>query len=428
METVDLSHHVYRACKLGRMMGVGMIPVYPGDQFDMEMEIRIDMAALRQPIGMDVRVDICSFEVPRRFTDSNWQAIVRDGVDTAETFATTDISSYAPTFIPHFSTLPASKPDWYWKGPLMIYDRFYKPLSAYADPDANRIQAFTDCEWAASWSADDLAYGPPCANLPTQQWNVGVDRDLEDADFDVDTSGATLDITEIFQQKARLKTERKRQFYDYWYDEIIKARGGYADTESEDRPELIAQTTQYLGGENIRGTDNQSLGSLAGAHTGEIQHVVPSKFIEEHGVIWTFVCLRYPHLSSDETHYLVRNANTYKNSVLDPDVTAAEPPFDLQIAHVFDSSDTTVVQKSPYANWARQHPSHVDPLFENQFGFIFAKPLPTANIGENYYDTDIDDNNFHSTQFKHFKFRSKTKAFAERFIPPADGSIMAGTS
>jgi len=426
MENVDLSHHFYRTGKLGRMLGVGMIPVYPGDEIDMSLQIRLDMSPLRQPLSMDVRVDVASFYVKHRFIYSNFQAMVRDGVDTAETLSTTDISSYVPKFIGHWSTLPTAKPDWYHEGPLKIYNRFYRPLSAYADPDANQT-TFATAQWGA-WTTDDFLFGPRCANLPTQIWNVGVDRDLEDADFDVDVSGSTLDITKIFQQKMRLKTERNRQFHDYFYDEVIKARGGSADSESEDRPELIAQSTVYLGGENIHGTDNQSLGSIAGRPGGEINHRLPSRFIPEHGIVWTFITVRYPHLCAEETHYLVRNANTYLNSILDPDVTSAEPPIDLQLAHVFDTAASDVIQKMPYANWARIHPSHVDVLFQNQFGFVFAKGQPSANIGENYYDVSIDDSNFHSTQFNHFKVQMKSNVFVDRFIPSAEDSIMAGTA
>ena len=134
----DLTHHVYRVGKLGRMLGIGMIPVYPGDEIDMDLEIAFNMSPFRRQLSMDARIDICSFYVPHRHVYSNWVAIIQDGVDTAETFATTDISSYAPKFIPHWSTLPAAKPDWYHQGPLDIYNRFYRPLSGYGDPDANK--------------------------------------------------------------------------------------------------------------------------------------------------------------------------------------------------------------------------------------------------------------------------------------------------
>jgi len=425
MENVDLTHHFYRTGKLGRMLGIGMIPVLPGDLIDMSLECRLDLSPLRQAISMDVRVDIDTFYVKDRYIYSNIEAMVRDGVDTAETFSTTDISAYKPLFIGHWSTLPAAKNDWYYKGPLDCYNRWYRPLSAEADPDVGAATIST-APWG-SWSADDYKFGPPVANLPTQIWNVGIDRDLEDADFDVDTSNATMPITEIAQQKARLKTERNRQYHDYWYDEVINARGGSSTSESEDRPELLAQTTVFLGGENIRGTDNQALGAVSGRPGGDINHRLPAKFIPEHGTVWTFITVRYPHLSSEETHYQVRNPATYANRILDPDIVAAEPPVDLQIAHIFDSADTTVVQKMPFANYMRIHPSHVDPIFQNQFGFVFAKGTPAANIGENFYDVSIDDANFQSLQFNHFTIKMKSNVFVDRFIPSAEESIMAGT-
>lgn len=430
MENFDLTHLGYTNGKMGRMLGTMCIKTLPGDTFDISSSILINMAPYRRQIYLDARVDIATFYIPDRYHYSNLIDMIEDGVDTAETLSVDTYNSLTNLyFLPHWTTLPTSKPDWYTQGPLDIYNRFYRPKTSFADPGAGDI-TYSSVGWGTgSWLPDDLEYGPPVAKLPTAIWNSSVNRDLEDADFDIDSSGSTIDITEIYKQKARLKSERKRQFYSYWYEQIIKDMGGSSTMDAEPRPEMIWHDTQYISGENIRGTDNQTLGAIVGKGGGKITHRIPKKYIREHGTIFTFITIRFPEISVDETQYLIRNgAGTYKTLIGDTDIVEAEPPFDLQLDDIFDTSATTTIQKLPYGQWYRMHPSFASQKFKDQFGFTFAQGVPSTDIGENYYNYSISDENFQSQQFGHFMLSIKNNVFVDRHYPSASKSIFAGTN
>jgi len=427
----DLSHHGFKVCKLGRMVGAMCIKTLPGDVFDINQQIIISMSPYRRQIMMDARVDVFTCEVRDRNIYSNFEAFIEDGVDTAETLSVDTFNTVGDlSFLPHWTSLPTSKPSWYVQGPLQIYNRYVMPKSSLADPGAaDALTTYSSVPWGTgSWVADDLKYGPPAAQLPTAIWTSGINRDLSAADFDIDSSGSTIDLTVIADQQARLATERDRQFTSYFYDSVIKKRGGSASVDADVRPRLIMQTTQYLGGENIRGTDNQSMGAITGRAGGVINHVIPRKYMPEHGTLWTFVIVRFPPISTEETMFLQRvGAGDWKNLVADYRITESQPPIQLQEKDLFDSSATNDLVRVPFAHWYRMHPSFADAEFRDQFGFTFAQGVPTTDVGENFYHTDIDDANFHSTQLGHFTMSIKNNVSVDRFLPTADSSIFAGT-
>jgi len=424
----DLTHLGFQLGKMGRVTNTMCLPVLPGDVVDINQQIVINMSPFRRQIFLDARVDVCTFYIPYRHHYSNWTDFIEDGVDTAETLSTTDLSAYNPKFLAHWTDLPTTKPDWYAHGYLDIWNRFYRPKASFADPGAG------DATWASvgfgsgSLTADCLLYGFPAANLTNAIWNTSVNRTLEAADFDIDSSGATIDITAIAAQKARLKSERKRQFYSYYYEQIMQDMGGKTSIDAEPRPELVWQDTVYISGENIRGTDNQTIGSLVGRASGVVKHQIPRKYIQEHGTLWTMVVLRFPPISTQESHYLIRKgAGTYKTLVGDPDIVSQEKPVALQLADIFDSSSTTQISTIPYGQWYRMHPSYCNETFENNFGFTFAQGVPSNDVGENYYNTEIDDANFQSTMLGHYNMSIKNNVFVDRFYPSASQSIFAGS-
>ena len=424
---VDCTHYGYSVGKLGRVLPLMYLPVYPGDIVDIQEQIYVNMSPLRRAIMLDANVSVVSFFVRHRHIyDTNWTTFIEEGYDTSETLATDTANNQDLEFMPGWisNAVQASKPKWYTQAYLDIWNYWYKPKAQYA---VNTNDAsWTSVPFSDGFSQDTLNYGFIAANMQNALWTQTVNKSLAAADVDLDVSGATLDIRDIEQQQARARTETQRDWFNYNYENIIDQLGGNAPIDAEPRPEKLWQDTQFMSGENIRLTDNQSAGGVVGRPGTIVNHMIPSRFIPEHGTIWTMLLVRYPAVSTKETHYLVRKTNDYKNAVMDPNVVMTEKPVELQIADIFDSASNSTLSYLPYGHWHRSHPTHVHKLYEDRLGFSFAKPVPTADIGENFYDISIDDANFQSTQLGHFNVQAKNNIFVQRCIPEADASIFAG--
>lgn len=426
-ENYDLTHLGFGTFKMGRVGCSMCVLTLPGDVFDIDQTFIINMAPFRRQIYLDARIDIATFWIPHRHHYPLWSDFIEDGIDTGTVLGTDTMQAEEWVFLPHWTTLPAAKPDWYVNGYLDIYNRFWRPKS-------NVNHDTVDDDWATARhgtiSADDREFGYPAANLTSAIWTATVNKQLSSGDLDLDTSNDTLDITEIAKQAARVGSERERDFYSFYYKDVIERRGGKVsiDAAGDQRPRMIWHDTEYISGENIRGTDRESIGGLVGRGNATIRHRIPRKYIPEHGCLWTMYTLRFPPISSQETHYLIANLNDYRNMAADERVVAAEPVIDLDLNNFIDTAATTRIATIPYAHWYRMHPSYAKQTFEDKYGFTFIRGEPTADIGKNYYDIDTDDSNFQTTIFGHGVVSVKNNVQVSRMLPPASTSIYAGSN
>lgn len=418
----NLSHGGFGQMKLGRVFCIQCLPTLPGDQISWDGHVYIEMETLKHRLSLRARVDIATFWVPHRATDSNFEAMLVDGLDSATALQTTGNPTLAVEWLPYWNTNPTSKPNWYMNGPLQIFNRFFKPLTEdIADA------TWSTGPWNGALSEDDFTFGFPAANLPEAIWTQTTNRDLAAADLEI-TLGSELDLTEISEKQARLKTERHRQFEDVFYQGVVERFGGSTTIDAEPRPEKIWHDSFFMGGEVIRGTDYMTIGNEGGKHIGRFRHRIPNRYIPEHGCIWTMGVVRYPPFSTTETHFLL-NHNDYLHLAADPDVIANYPPHALQVEDIFDTaSDTTQISHIPFGHWYRQQPNFAHTNYKDQKGFTFAQGTPSVDVGMNFYKTDIDIENFISHRFGHGRISVDWEINANRYLPPMEASVYAGAN
>lgn len=427
MAEVDLTHHYYTFGKIGRVLPKMMVPVLPGDVIDIQSQTNIVFSAYTREVALDARVDTVAFYIPmRHIYPDDWVQLVEEGIDSAVTLSTDTMGSVNWTFLPHWSDLPTSKPSWYADPYLMIYNRFFKPKNEYIA--GQNDWSWTNSPLSTAFTDDDKAYGFPAANLPTALWNQTPNKQLAASDLAIDTTGNTFDLNEIEEAQAKAVSEMKRDWTMYFYEDILDERQGQSTIDAEPRPEKLWQDTQYIGGENVRGTSDHSLGAITGRQGGTVQFNVPNRYIPEWGIVMVMEVIRFPYISTEETMYQMRQgAGDYELLVADPLIMASKRPQELQVADCFDSTDTSVLAQIPNGHWWRQHPSYARPEFQQRFGFTFAQGIPpTADAGENYYDTSVDDENFTGTMLGHYRSFSKHNIFCRRMIPEAEASLYTG--
>ena len=376
------------------------------------------MESLRRPLALKARVDLATFYIPHRHVDDNFEELVKQGIDAGVALST-DSSSLQRPVLPYWTQYPVAKAKWYVQGYLNCYNRFFRP----------RAQTTSDATWATGpWSTaisdDDARFGFPAAALPTAIHNQTVDRDLDNADLEI-TLGATLELPEIQEKQARFVTERHRQFRDVFYQNVISRLGGSTTIDAEPRPEKIWHDSYFMGGQNIEGYDNQTIGVQGGRHFGKFNHRIPRRYIPEPGAIWTMGVVRYPFVSPEEHLYLISN-QTYEDIVGDPDVARNTRPVDLKMSDVFDTTDSTVIQKTPHSHWYRSQPNFSHPDYKGQRGFTFAQDVPSVDLGEGFYNVALDDENFVSTRYGHGMVMVTHDINANRSLPPMEESIYAG--
>ena len=424
----NLTHLGFKTFKMGRVNPIACIPTLPGDVFNIDMQININMAPFRRQLYLEPQIKFATFWIPHRHLESNWIQFIEEGTDTSVTLSTSTMNSYDVEFMPHWvsaANVP-NKPFWYADGFLKIYDRFWRPKMSVTPSTADT--SWTSTLWTAGWDEDSLKYGPPAANLMNAMWTQTPDKQLSTSDVDLDVSGATLDIRDIAERVAKARSENRRNWYNLWYEQIIQDFGGSSTIDAEPRPELLWTDTVHLSGEDIYGHDTFTLGGLVGRPNGTLRHRIPNRYIPEHGTIWTVMCARFPNISTEETHWLIRDgASDYDTIAGDSAIVANKQPVMMQLDDIFDTASTDEIALLPHSHWYRQHPSYSEETFQEQYGFTFTKGVPSAtDLGKNFYDTEFDNNNFQSTQFAHGLMSIKNNCFVERNLPTAEESIMAG--
>src|SRR5207244_7010557 len=105
--THDLSHLVFLACQIGRLITISTTPVIAGDSFEMDAVGALRLSPLRGGLAIDSTVDIFTFYVPHRHVyGEQWIKFMKDGVNGSHllSFITTDYIDYA-AFLCYYCTV-----------------------------------------------------------------------------------------------------------------------------------------------------------------------------------------------------------------------------------------------------------------------------------------------------------------------------------
>lgn len=443
----DLSHFVHQCGKIGRLQTLCTIPTVPGDSFDIDIDGVLRLAPLRKEVVQESQVDLFAFWIPNRHIyGDTWNQYVQEGVEA-------NLSGLATTAFPlgfrdanyllqPFA--PASLPALLARGYNQIWDRYFRVPSQPRDPNDDVIPTTStpdDTDWRK--------YGRRCARLrhptnlglktntatPRQPW-----RDLTSADYTVDVpiSGpnALLDLRALDQVKGRYKSEIQRTWFTDRYQDVLQRQwGSSVNIDADQRPELVWRDTQRLGGHDVDGTDDATLGQYTGKTIGGIKVQIPRKHYPEHGMLWVMALVRWPTIHVAERHPITKVSTWTPAQVFgDPDVYATRAPELVDptdyIAEPYSVAGDIPDTYEAYGNMYRVHPNFVHKNFNDIPGYPFIKYTFSAGGAAllNWYIVAGEyDDIFQTSQLAHWQMHTSITVNALRYIPDPQASIFAGT-
>ena len=423
--TYDLSHYSFMSGKIGRLQTLTNIPVIAGDSFDCQASGILRLSPLKRDLTLDSKVDLFAFYVPyRHIYGDDWTNFIKEGVDESTTFST-GTSIGTGIYCLGVNHLKGVHPYWLMEGYNRIWNRYFRVPSDIG----SIIAAGTNLSAQA-----DRLYGKLCARLKCFS-TTGLTTTTAAADHtysaDVASNTATIDIIKHAQAQARYSTEQERDWFARRYNDVLdKVFGSSVNIDADERPELVARSSQWLSGYDIDGTDDSTLGTFSGKSAGMVSLRIPRKFFPEHGTLWIMALVRWPTIWEDEIHYLAKKSQpTYKEIAGDPTVLANEPPHELQVQDLFHSTtDASPIGTHPYAQWYRTHPQGVVHWnFEDVQGYPFLKTFPTDHAAARYHRSGDYDEVFQTEKIGHWRTQMRVNLFANRYIPKPTASIFAGT-
>ena len=416
----DLTHYVFQAGLTGRLLTLNTIPVEAGARLALDMAGVVQMSPFRRNLTMDARVDFVSFFIPHRHHyGQEWIDFIIQGVDENVTFTGYTLPEDAPTSYLG-GDYRGEVPKWLVDGYVMIFNRYWR-VPTY-DEDILPLGWYPPAKLSRR-------YGRQVTYLP-RIWNTGTKTEVTPEDYMVGVSGNQLSLLEFAQQKARLRSERVREWFGQRYNDVMqRVYGTSVNVDADQRPTQLSRTMQWLSGYDVDGSDDATLGSYAGKGQVSFNHRIPARVYNEHGVIWTVVALRFPSVHMDEVHYLTKKVNpSYKEIAGDPAILVNEPPEKVNLNDYFSGVGMADdVGNAPYGQHYRMHPDHVHVDYKTIDGFPFIGTRFSSRSASQYVVKDDYNRSFQTQQLGHYQVRARCGVMKWSPVPPVDASIFAGS-
>lgn len=421
----EKDHFAFQCGVIGGLQTISMIEITAGDRVELEFNGIVRLSPLRRNLVVDCMSDIFAFWVPHRHSlGVDWINFMKQGVDETITFTGVTLgggsNQYSYLGYPYQPGSVLFKP--VVAGYNAIWNRYFRHPTADGDEIA---------ETAVPTDADEILFGKQVCYLP-HVWNTPIDGEVDASDLEVSTAGSVLDLTELAQQKARLYTERQREFFAQRYNDVLaRTFGTNVNIDADERPEMLGRLSQWLSGYDVDGTDAASLGSYSGKSMGQVEFRIPRRQFSEHGFLWIMATMRFPSIHHREMPYLAKKVNpTYAEISGDPNIIANEPPEVVDLGDYFDEASGAFVSDAgiaPYGQHYRFQPNAVHTKYDFNNGFAFVTEVLNTKNKARYINGSEYDPVFRSQEFGHWQAYGTIDLTVDSVVPPPEASIFAGS-
>ncbi|AXQ65991.1 MAG: major capsid protein [Microviridae sp.] len=414
---VDLTNLAFGSGYVGRLCALNVLPVVAGDSMALDGYVNLRLTPFLRQLNTDVKIDVCSFYVPHRHIyGQDWIDFIKQGVDETVTFPT--VAAANPYGAMHAIpwTHNREMPLWLVQGYLNIWNRYYRPPRSDI---AERVIA----DGLTSFDQ----YGLRCANLPAI-WNTG----HKVADYPSDDtvpSATTFRLTEMAREAGEWESRLNREWKDNYYSDFMRNSFGTSiNTDADQRPLMLAHTSEWVSGFDVYGTSGAAFGEALGRAQALVQHGFPRRMFPEHGAIWTLALVRYPSTHENEIHYLASKPQpTYAQIASDPAVDSVIPPAGVIASDLFRTTSAADLGIIPHGQWYRTQPNIVHNKYNEINGFAFHNRVPTSLSDAVLGDTASITPAFKSAAMLHWQTSSRFNVKCLRVSASSGSSVYAGT-
>jgi len=440
----DLSHYIAQVGEVGRLQTLSVIPVLANDSMACQMEMSVNLSPLNRPLKIDSKCDIYSFYVKHRYIyGDSWVDMLQAGINGVAgtdytAFATVGNGTANGNELGYLPVNGATIPLFYVDGYASIWKEFFRIPTVNEETDADIPQP------GVLLTNVQGKYGFPVSRLESAMTGgslTAVDEENRMAESTSGTSGDAVDALDIKKAQNLYKSETDRHYFATRYRDLIKKAFGSSGVsiDVDERPELLAHTSQWISGYDVDAQDFSNLGKAIGKSSAMIVHKMGKKYFNEHGAVWHMAVIRFPTIATDETHYYTNNTMDYANAAGDPLTWEAEEPMPYTLGdfHMNQAASGNLGYQA-YGQWLRYHPNAINRIYHQRAGYPFLSWNAVAamdaekaaychgmDVAVTPFNIEYSDY-FGNDDLGHWQIYAICKTDVDRIIPNAIKSIYAG--
>lgn len=425
MPTYDRSGMNLQTFKLGRVKCLRQEYMVAGEVMRPNIKGYVRLGSLREPMALDVKVDLCTFFTPLRFIDDNWIDYIKDGPDTLLTMPTTTVSVSGAHRMDVLGIGAIEGSDVIWEAWVKSYNNLWNWNFKF--PDDTSV-SLTD----TPTDQDDRRYGRKAVNLPSYETRVrATETEVTNADFQVPLvdSNTKVSLRDLNRYAAEFRAEIARDWLaSDRYAEIMQHEYGVnVDDNAEGRPYMLDHISGWMSGRDLYATDGSSLGQVAGVQKFEFDHNPGVIIAPEHGILSYVMVIRWPPMFDDHSNPLTAIDDwEWHDFTGNPSIIAnTEPKEILARTYRQRQESTDSVGWHPAGQHFRTGYNIVDGVIAERDSF----PIQSGSNNTRWYvDSAEVDDAFSSLSLGHGLGAIKFTQIVESPIPLPMGSIMSGAS
>jgi len=398
---------VLKTGKIGRLNCLRQQLVRPGETLRTTMDGNVNLESLRERESVGINVQIHTFFTPMRWLWPEFIDLLREGPTSVISIPK---SSGDMVALGIGSDISASNsfPTFFRDNYLRVYNEYFKwPEATDAssvDTDGNKLVPL-----ATAWS---------------RARDNGLPPETDDQQVD---SVSNFTVNELAQVQARFRAAMEREVLSFGlYTEMLQEMFGVRGSREVDQvPILIDSTDAGVEPRDMPATDGASLGQYMGVYDFDIEHDAGSFSAPEHGIVSTFLSVRFNSVSESDGNPFAQLTNgdpRWAEFIGDSGILASLPPQTVNLREVTNVAPSTSIGFLP-AGWQWRYGWNlVGQRIDDRNSFPVYDTQSVANLR----DAASVNNAFRSTSLGDYRVNINFRQPSYSSLPSSMSSYMLG--
>lgn len=343
MNRADRDGLTLKTGKIGRVNCLRQQLLMPGEMVDIDINGTVRLETLRERDVMRINAHIGVFGTPLRWVWPEFTDFLKEGPDTL-------ISPPTRSNQPNWAVLGIGS---YQPAGNGTYYRFFE-------------DAYLKCvnEWYKWPENDDFVfadigdYGVPAVPLSKPWSRARYNMTPSDsADYNIDVSGATMDIRALQEIQARYRSAMRREVLPFsrWMELIKDVYKGDGSREVDQVPMMLDQADLGVNPREMPATDGASLGQWQSMFDFDVNHQIKRVIAPEHMIVTYLLTIRFASII-ESCHPLATDRLDWHELTADPEFLSSAQPRAIERRDYSQSnSDTEMGQLAAGWQWRCGH-------------------------------------------------------------------------
>ena len=321
--------------KIGRWNCLRQQILMPGEKMNVDISGSVRLETLRERDVMRIQAELVAFGTPLRWLMDDYVDYIKEGPDTLKTIPqTANFSAYDSVGLGANEVNTDSCPTFWIDNVKSVHNNWFKW------PEDADISV-----WPENGSV-----AVPLSAFWNRARNTATPDDSDD--YEIDVSGATMDVRDLAEKQARFRSGMKRDIFamdDRWLEIMEETYKVDASREVDKVPFMIDRIGIGVDPREMPATDGASLGQWQSMFDFGVSHRLSLPRAVEHMVISYFLCIRFAPII-EMRHPLATPSPDWHEFAADPEFMSVAQPREVTLGEFTIGASATSIGFLP-AGW-----------------------------------------------------------------------------